>query len=151
MFVLPGQGAQYPGMGAQLYDHHRVFAATLDECDQALRPFTGWSVRDVICQDPAAPSLDRVDVVQPVLFAVMVSLAEVLGSYGIVPDAVIGHSQGEIAAAYIAGVLSLDDAAKIVALRSQALARLSGAGAMASVLLAADELQPAAAALGRPR
>ena len=142
MFVFPGQGAQYPGMGAQLYQHHRVFAATLDECDQALRPWTGWSVREVLCQDPAAPPLERVDVVQPVLFAVMVSLAEVLGSYGIVPDAVIGHSQGEIAAAYIAGVLSLADAAKIVALRSAALARLSGAGAMASVLLAADELHP---------
>src|SRR5262249_19882094 len=72
----------------------------------------------------------------------MVSLAEVLGSYGIVPDAVIGHSQGEIAAAYIAGALSLADAAKVVALRSQALARLSGSGAMASVLLSAHELQP---------
>ena len=77
-------------------------------------------MREVVCQDPAAPSLDRVDVVQPVLFAVMVALAEVLASYGIVPDAVIGHSQGEIAAAYIAGVFSLADAAKIVALRSQA-------------------------------
>ena len=99
-------------------------------------------MREVLCQDPAAPPLDRVDVVQPVLFAVMVSLAEVLGSYGMVPDAVIGHSQGEIAAAYIAGVLSLAEAAKIVALRSAALAGLSGVGAMASVLLAVDELRP---------
>ena len=80
--------------------------------------------------------------VQPVLFAVMVSLAEVLNSYGIVPDAVIGHSQGEIAAAYLAGVFSLGDAAKIVALRSRALSALSGGGAMVSVLLAADELAP---------
>ena len=129
-------------MGAQLYTHHRVFAATLDECDQALRAYTGWSVRDVICQDPAASLLDRVEVVQPVLFAMMVSLAETLGGYGIVPDAVIGHSQGEIAAAYIAGALSLEDAAKIVALRSAALAGLSGVGAMASVLLAVDQLRP---------
>ena len=78
-------------------------------------------MREVLCQDPAAPALDRVDVVQPVLFTMMVSLAEVLASYGIVPDAVIGHSQGEIAAAYIAGVLPLAEAAKVVALRSQAL------------------------------
>ena len=78
VFVFPGQGAQYPGMAAQLYGQHRVFAAALDECDAALRPFTGWSVRDVVCQEPAAPSLDRVDVLQPALFAVMVSLAEVL-------------------------------------------------------------------------
>ena len=78
--------------------------------------------------------------VQPVLFTMMVSLAAVLESYGIVPDAVIGHSQGEIAAAYIAGVLSLPEAARVVARRSQALGALCGAGTMASVLLGADEL-----------
>jgi acyl transferase domain-containing protein/NADPH-dependent curcumin reductase CurA/short-subunit dehydrogenase/acyl carrier protein len=77
-----------------------------------------------------------------VLFTMMVSLAEVLGHYGIVPDAVIGHSQGEIAAAYIAGALSLSEAAKIVARRSQALSALGGTGTMASVLLGAAELQP---------
>src|SRR6202012_3669839 len=86
VFVFPGQGAQYPGMTAHLYQQHSGFAAALDECDRALHPVTGWSVREVICQEPGAPSLQRVDVVQPVLFAVMVSLAEVLGSYGIVPD-----------------------------------------------------------------
>ena len=96
----------------------------------------------VLLQDPAAPALDRVDVVQPVLFAMMVSLAEVLSRYGIVPDAVIGHSQGEIAAAYIAGVLPLPEAAKVVALRSQALSDLRGGGGMASVLLDAEQLQP---------
>ena len=142
VFVFAGQGGQYPAMGAQLYQHHRVFARVFDECDQALRPYTGWSVRDVICQDSAAPSLDRVEVVQPVLFAMMVSLAETLRSYAIVPDAVIGHSQGEIAAAYIAGALSLTDAAKVVALRAKALKSLGGTGTMASVLLGAPDLQP---------
>jgi acyl transferase domain-containing protein/acyl-CoA synthetase (AMP-forming)/AMP-acid ligase II/NADPH:quinone reductase-like Zn-dependent oxidoreductase/acyl carrier protein len=142
VFVVPGQGGQYPGMGRELYEHHRVFADMVDDCDEALRPFTGWSVRDVLRQDPAAPALDRVDVVQPVLFTMMVSLAEVLSHYGIVPDAVIGHSQGEIAAAYIARVFPLPEAAKVVARRSQALSALCGAGAMASVLLAADRLDP---------
>ncbi|WP_372509598.1 SDR family NAD(P)-dependent oxidoreductase [Mycobacterium alsense] len=142
VFVLPGQGGQYPGMGRELYEHHRVFADTVDACDEALRPFTGWSVREVLCQEPGAPVVDRVDVVQPVLFTMMVSLAEVLGHYGIVPDAVIGHSQGEIAAAYIAGVLSLPEAAKVVALRSRALSDLRGTGTMASVLLAAEQLRP---------
>jgi acyl transferase domain-containing protein/acyl-CoA synthetase (AMP-forming)/AMP-acid ligase II/NADPH-dependent curcumin reductase CurA/acyl carrier protein/NADP-dependent 3-hydroxy acid dehydrogenase YdfG len=142
VFVLPGQGGQYPGMGKELYEHHRVFADTVDDCDNALRPYTGWSVREVLCQDPGAPALDRVDVVQPVLFTMMVALAEVLRHYGIVPDAVIGHSQGEIAAACIAGALSLPEAAKVVARRSQALSALGGTGAMASVLLGADELRP---------
>ncbi|HEX5144309.1 MAG TPA: type I polyketide synthase, partial [Mycobacterium sp.] len=141
VFVLPGQGAQYPGMGRELYQCHPVFADTVDACDKALRPVTGWSVRDVLLEDPAAPALDRVDVVQPVLFTVMVSLAEVLSSYGIVPDAVIGHSQGEIAAAHIAGVLPLSDAAKVVAVRSQALSALRSAGGMASVLLDAEGVQ----------
>ncbi|WP_191499889.1 type I polyketide synthase, partial [Mycobacterium simulans] len=142
VFVLPGQGAQHPAMGAQLYRQHRTFADAIDGCDRALRPWTGWSVRDILCDDPASPSLNRVDVVQPVLFAIAVSLAEVLSGYGIVPDAVIGHSQGEIAAAYIAGALALEDAAKVVALRSQALGALAGTGAMASVLVAASELHP---------
>ena len=142
LFVFPGQGGQYPGMGRELYEHHRVFAATVDDCDNALRPYTGWSVREVLLQEPGAAVLDRVDVVQPVLFTMMVGLAEVLGCYGIVPDAVIGHSQGEIAAAYIAGALSLPEAARVVARRSQALSALGATGAMASVLLGADELQP---------
>ncbi len=142
VFVLPGQGGQYPGMGRELYEHHRVFADMVDDCDKALRPFTGWSVREVLCGDESAPSLDRVDVVQPALFTMMVSLAEVLSRYGIVPDAVIGHSQGEIAAAYIAGVLSLPEAAEVVARRSQALSALCGAGGMVSVLLDAEQLQP---------
>jgi len=142
VFVLPGQGGQYPGMGRELYEHDPVFADMVDDCDTALRPFTGWSVREILCGDPAAPALDRVDVVQPVLFTMMVSLAEVLSRYGIVPDAVIGHSQGEIAAAYIAGVLPLPEAAKVVALRSQALSALRGAGGMASVLLDAEQLHP---------
>jgi acyl transferase domain-containing protein/acyl-CoA synthetase (AMP-forming)/AMP-acid ligase II len=142
VFVLPGQGAQYAGMGRELYEHHRVFAETVDACDAVLQPLAGWSVRDVLCQEPSAPALDRVDVVQPVLFTMMVSLAEVLAGYGIVPDAVIGHSQGEIAAAYIAGALSLPDAVTVVARRSQALRALRGTGGMASVLLAAEHVEP---------
>jgi acyl transferase domain-containing protein len=93
-------------------------------------------VQDVLAGTPeagAVPGLDRVDVVQPVLWAVMVSLAAVWEAAGVVPDAVAGHSQGEIAAAVVAGILSLDDAAKVVALRSRALTALAGRGAMASV------------------
>ncbi|MGW1957725.1 SDR family NAD(P)-dependent oxidoreductase [Streptomyces sp. NPDC001920] len=132
-FVFPGQGAQWTGMAQDLLDRDPVFADELDRCDAALRPFTGWSVASVLRGDEGAPLLDRVDVVQPVLFAVMVSLAAVWRARGVRPDAVVGHSQGEVAAACVAGALGLNDAAAVVALRSQALTELSGTGAMAVV------------------
>ncbi|MEK7051848.1 acyltransferase domain-containing protein, partial [Mycobacterium ulcerans] len=84
-----------------LYRQFPVFAHALDACDAALQPFTGWSVLAVLHDEPEAPSLERVDVVQPVLFSVMVSLAALWRWAGITPDAVIGHSQGEIAAAHV--------------------------------------------------
>ncbi|MCE0536197.1 SDR family NAD(P)-dependent oxidoreductase [Kineosporia rhizophila] len=139
VFVFPGQGAQWTGMGARLLEESPVFARRLQECAAALEPYVDFSVLDVVRQ---MRDLDRVDVVQPVSFAVMVSLAAVWESAGVRPDAVIGHSQGEIAAACVAGALSLPDAAKVVALRSQAIAQqLSGHGAMASIPLPAAEIQ----------
>ena len=136
--VFPGQGAQWLGMAAELMAAEPAFAEQMHACGEALAEFTDWSLRDVIAGEPGAASLDRVDVVQPTLFAVMVSLAELWRSYGIVPSAVVGHSQGEIAAAYIAGALSLRDAARVVALRSAELTQLSGQGGMASVALGVD-------------
>ncbi|WP_328348261.1 SDR family NAD(P)-dependent oxidoreductase [Micromonospora sp. NBC_00421] len=138
VFVFPGQGSQWDGMALDLLDQAPVFAERLSACDAALRPHLDWSLLDVLRRVPGAPGLERVDVVQPVLFAVMVSLAELWRSYGVQPAAVVGHSQGEIAAACVAGVLSLPDAARVVALRSRALRTLAGQGAMASVALAAD-------------
>ncbi|WP_289782095.1 type I polyketide synthase [Streptomyces phaeoluteigriseus] len=146
-FVFPGQGSQWAGMARDLLAHDPVFADELDRCDGALRPFTDWSVGAVLRGDAGAPSLDRVDVVQPVLFAVMVSLAAVWRARGIRPDAVIGHSQGEVAAACVAGALSLNDAAAVVALRSQALTALSGSGTMAVVALPHTEVEERLAGL----
>ncbi|MFI2435997.1 SDR family NAD(P)-dependent oxidoreductase [Streptomyces sp. NPDC018693] len=140
-FVFPGQGAQWAGMARDLLAADPVFADELDRCDGALRPFTEWSVTAVLRGDPGAPSLERVDVVQPVLFAVMVSLAAVWRARGVRPDAVVGHSQGEVAAACVAGALSLNDAAAVVALRSRALTALSGSGAMAVVALPRAEVE----------
>ncbi|WP_407563209.1 SDR family NAD(P)-dependent oxidoreductase [Streptomyces sp. 184] len=135
VFVFPGQGAQWAGMAADLIEAEPVFAAAIVECEAALSVYADdWSLRDVLA-DPEGVLLERVDVVQPALFAVMVSLARLWQHHGIHPDAVIGHSQGEIAAAHVAGALSLEDAAKVVCLRSQAIRALSGQGAMASVAL----------------
>ncbi|WP_445195093.1 SDR family NAD(P)-dependent oxidoreductase [Streptomyces sp. TYQ1024] len=131
VLVFPGQGSQWVGMGAQLLDESPVFAARIAECERALSPYVDWSLVEVLSGD--GDVLSRVEVVQPVLWAVMVSLAAVWAEYGVKPAAVIGHSQGEMAAAVVAGALSLEDAARIVAVRSDALRRLAGRGAMASL------------------
>ena len=120
----------------------------MNACAEAFAEFVDWSLIDVLRGAPGAPSLDRVDVVQPVLFAVMVSLAELWRSIGVRPDAVIGHSQGEIAAAYVAGALSLRDAARVVTLRSKLLLALSGRGGMASLACGTDQARELLAPYG---
>ncbi|MGW7291957.1 SDR family NAD(P)-dependent oxidoreductase [Streptomyces xiamenensis] len=137
-FVFPGQGSQWVGMALDLLESSPVFAERMAECDRLLRDCAGWSLFEVL-RDEAA--LERVDVVQPVLFAVMVSLAEVWRSVGVTPSAVIGHSQGEIAAACVAGGLSLPDAVRVVVERSRLLVALSGTGGMASVSRSVDEVR----------
>jgi acyl transferase domain-containing protein/acyl carrier protein len=139
VFVFPGQGTQWAGMAVELLDSHELFRDELRRCDEALAVHTGWSVMAVLREQAGAPALAGSAVVQPVLFAVMVSLAALWRSAGVEPSAVLGHSQGEIAAACVAGALSLEDAARIVALRSKALTRLRGTGGMLAVALGADQ------------
>ena len=147
-FVFPGQGSQWIGMGVELLASSTVFAEAITEVRDALSEFVDWSLLDVLRGGAAAPGLDRVDVVQPVLFAIMVSLARLWKSVGVVPDAVIGHSQGEIAAAHVAGALSLRDAARVVALRSRLLVALSGDAGMVSLACGADRARELLLGLG---
>nr|WP_275404959.1 type I polyketide synthase [Streptomyces sp. SID10815] len=131
VFVFPGQGAQWVGMASGLLAESVVFAEWMGRCGEALAPFVGWSLVEVLGDEEA---LGRVDVVQPVLWAVMVSLAGLWRSVGVEPVGVVGHSQGEIAAACVVGALSLEEGARVVARRSQVIASsLAGGGGMLSV------------------
>jgi acyl transferase domain-containing protein/NADPH:quinone reductase-like Zn-dependent oxidoreductase/acyl carrier protein len=140
VFVFPGQGSQWTGMAVELLDSAPAFADEMRRCDAEFAEFVDWSLLDAVRGRAGSPSLDRADVVQPVLFAVMVSLAAQWKALGIHPDAVMGHSQGEIAAAYVAGALSLREAAKVVALRSKAVSAIAGTGGMVSILLPVDRV-----------
>ncbi len=139
-FVFAGQGAQWLGMGRQLLADEPVFRAAIERCSAALAPLLdGWSLLEELTADEATSKLERIDVQQPAVFAVQVALAELWRSWGIEPAAVVGHSLGEVAAAHVAGALSLEDASRVVTLRSKLLRKISGQGAMGVVGLSMDE------------
>jgi phthiocerol/phenolphthiocerol synthesis type-I polyketide synthase C len=133
VFVLPGQGSQWPGMGRELYSTEPIFRAAVESCAAAMRPFTDWSLLELLASDEesAAQRLTRIDVVQPALVALDIALAALWRSWGIKPAAVVGHSMGEVAAAHVAGALSLEDAMQIICVRSRLMRQKSGQGAMA--------------------
>lgn len=136
VFVLPGQGSQWRGMGSGLAARPGPFRDAFEACHEAVRAEGGASLFDALAEGGAG--FDRVDVIQPLLFALQVSLAALWRALGIVPDAVVGHSMGEVAAAHVAGALTLADAARVITRRSGLLARSDG-GAMLSVELSFDD------------
>lgn len=140
VLVFPGQGGQWAGMAVELLRSSPRFAARIAECEAALAPHVDWSLGAVLRGEEGAASLDRVDVVQPALWAVMVALADLWTAHGLRPDAVVGHSQGEVAAACVAGALSLEDGAAVVAVRSRAVLTLSGTGGMLSVARSEEQV-----------
>ncbi|MFF4527534.1 SDR family NAD(P)-dependent oxidoreductase [Streptomyces bluensis] len=137
VFAFTGNGSQWPGMAADPLAAEPVFRAAVDEADAALAPHLGWSVAGELAHpDPARFS--RTEVTQPALFAVQVGLAALLRANGVRPAAVLGHSVGEVAAAYVAGALTLAQAAHVIAERSSAQAATAGSGRMAAVGLSEE-------------
>ncbi len=138
VFVYPGQGGQWIGMGRALHEQSPVFRDALQRCDAAIRPHTDWSVVEALLAAPDVSRLHEIDVIQPTLFALMIALTEVWRSLGVEPDAVVGHSMGEAAAAVVAGALSLEDGAAVICHRSRLMKRVQGKGRMAVVELGLD-------------
>jgi myxalamid-type polyketide synthase MxaB len=147
-FVFPGQGSQWIGMGRGLLAEQPLARQILTECDAAIAEFTDWSLLEELTAAEGQSRLDRIDVIQPCIFSMQVTLAGLWRSWGVEPAAVVGHSMGEVAAAYVAGALSLRDAARIICRRSRLLRRTSGKGAMAVVELTFDEATAALAGYG---
>ena len=142
VFVFGPHGGEWAGMGRELLDTSGVFRRHIHDCAEALEPFVEWSLIDVLRGAVGAPGFDRADVAQPAILAISIALAELLRAHGVEPVAILGHSIGDVPAAYMAGALSLDDAARVMALWSLSLETLRDRGGMASVELTPEALEP---------
>ncbi len=138
-FVFSGHGSQWVGMGQSLLEREPVYHDVLTQCDAALKSVSGWSVLEELKASGDRSRLEETEVFQPVLFAMQVALAALWQSWGIVPEAVLGHSVGEIAAAHVAGIIGLEDAAKIVVHRGRCMQAANGQGGMAAVEISPHE------------
>lgn len=145
VFACSGQGSQWLKMGHRLYDDEPVFRQSIDRCNEAIARLAGWSLLDAIFGQSDGAWLDDIAIIQPALFAMQVSLADLWRSWGVEPAAVVGHSMGEVAAACICGALKFDDAVRVICTRSRLMKRVSGLGAMALVELSLEDAQLAVA------
>ena len=135
VFVYSGQGSQWAGMGRQLLADEPAFAAAVAELEPDFVAQTGFSLHDVLADGQPVTGIERI---QPVLVGVQLALTALWRSYGVIPDAVIGHSMGEVSAAVVAGVLTPAEGLAVITTRSRLLARLAGRGAMALLELDAE-------------
>ncbi len=138
VFAFPGQGSQWHGMGRRLQAEEPVFRDALAACDRALKPYLGSSVLEALAKDE---ELTDIGLIQPAIFAIQVALAALWRSWGVEPTAVVGHSMGEVAAAHVAGALSLEDAARVICTRALMLRTVRGRGTMMAAELSLAEAQ----------
>ncbi|MEQ1840023.1 MAG: type I polyketide synthase, partial [Verrucomicrobiales bacterium] len=139
VFVFTGQGAQWWAMGQELIKREPVFRGVLEEIDTHLKPLAGWSLVDEMTRDEASSQINRTNIAQPAIFGLQVALAELWKSWGIVPSKVVGHSVGEVAAAYVAGAYTMKDAVTIIYHRSRLQDMTGGKGRMVAVGLSQAE------------
>jgi acyl transferase domain-containing protein len=144
-FVFSPHGSQWPGMGRRLWSQSAVFREAINRVQAAMSGYIDWSVADKFAQAGDDSWLEQIDILQPTLFALQVALVEMWRAWGVEPEAIVGHSMGELAAAHVAGVLSLDEAARIICRRTQLLSLVRGEGAMGVVELSYQEAQAAIA------
>ncbi|UFP94731.1 type I polyketide synthase [Gloeobacter morelensis] len=140
-FVCSGQGPQWWAMGRELLEQEPLFKAVVERCDAAVREQAGWSLLEELRAPEADSRLLQTEFAQPALFALQVGLAELWRSWGVPPDGVVGHSVGEVAAAHIAGVLTLEEAVRIVVHRARLMEQATGQGRMVAVELPAAQAQ----------
>ena len=154
-FVFNGNGSQYVGMGRTLYAENRLFADCFDSLSDKIKPYLNISLKDVVLGKAAeelsvneAELIQDTKIAQTLIFAIQVSLASVLGQGGLKPEAVVGHSMGEIAAAYVAGLLTIDEAVKVICIRSMLQDRTRGHGKMAAVSVSEADFNAVKTELG---
>ena len=147
VFVFPGQGSQWSGMGKELFEQVDAFKDEILLWDKALSAKVDWSLTEELFDKSAEDAMASIDIIQPALVVMEVALTRVWQSWGIEPDAVLGHSMGEVAAAYIAGILSIEDAVSIICNRSSLMKTTSGQGAMGYIGLTPVEVEEKIAGL----
>jgi acyl transferase domain-containing protein/NADPH:quinone reductase-like Zn-dependent oxidoreductase/NAD(P)-dependent dehydrogenase (short-subunit alcohol dehydrogenase family)/acyl carrier protein len=130
VFVYTGMGPQWSGMGRELYRGEEVFRKHVDECDGIFMRIAGWSIRDEMLRDAADSRMHEIHIAQPANFVLQVALTGLLRAQGITPNAVVGHSVGEVAAAFVSGVCTREDALKVIYHRSRLQKMLAGTGTM---------------------